>query len=299
MKGWIDLTSFKILIETGTDLSRKYITEEENLAVMPLELIVDGKEYRQDPAHPELLSPVFYDKQRKGKKGEVTALHSHQIEEYMQQILETGLDILYLGLADRMGGNLAAARQASAKMQKKYPERNIRIVDTGCVSLGQGLLVHLCNEYMKAGHSLEETCRYAEDKAARIHHLFVVEHPKYLRRSKIIGPMTGIAERALGIKPVYEVSCGGEMFVSHKPIGKDRAFAGMARQAAHEWTEGKVYIAHADALSDAGKLKGMLKKQNSALEIEIGDIGPAIGLRCGAGTVAVFYEGEIRKCKRS
>ncbi|MBQ6947346.1 MAG: DegV family EDD domain-containing protein [Clostridia bacterium] len=293
------MADFKLLIETGTDLSRKYIMQEENLAVMPLDLIVDGKEYRQDPAHPELLNSVFYDQQRSGKKSEITALHSHRIEAYMLPILEAGKDILYLGLADRMGGNLEAAKQAREALLSRFPERKIGIVDTGCVSLGQGLLVHLCNEYVKAGHTLEETQNFAVEKAKGVHHLFVVAHPKYLSRSKIIDPVTGMVERLLGINPVYEISGGGEMIVRKKPRGKDKAFAGMAKQTAEQWKDGKVYIAHADALADAGKLKGMLKKQNAALQIEIGDIGPAIGVRCGAGTVAVFYEGEKRECKES
>lgn len=293
------MADFKLLIETGTDLSRKYILKEENLAVMPLDLIVDGKEYRQDPVHPQMLTSVFYDKQRRGKRGEVTALHSHQIEDYMAPILEEGKDILYLCLADHMGGNLAAARQARAALLHRFPGRKIEIVDTGCVSLGQGMLVQLCNEYIKAGHTLEQTHAFAAEKALCIHHLFVVAHPKYLRRSKQIGPLAGIWERMVGIKPIYEISCGGDMRMTAKPHGKDKAFAGMAKQVARDCRGERLYIAHADALADAGKLKGMLKKQNDALMIEIGDIGPAIGVRCGAGTVAVFYEGDQRACKRS
>lgn len=293
------LANFKLLIETGTDLSRKYIMQEENLAVMPLDLIVDGKEYKQDPAHPELLNSVFYDKQRRGKKGEITALHSHQIAGYMLPILQNGQDILYLGLADRMGGNLEAATKARESLLSRFPDRKIGIVDTGCVSLGQGLLVQLCNEYIKEGHSLEETRIFAQEKAERIHHLFVVEHPKYLRRSKTVGPFTWMLEYLFGIKPVYQISGGGDMIACYKPRGVDKAFRSMAKQVEQNCQGGKVYIAHADALSDAGKLKGLIKKQKRELDIEIGDIGPAIGLRCGAGTVAVFYEGERRTCKRS
>ncbi len=288
------MADFKLLIETGTDLSRKYIMQEENLAVMPLDLIIDGKEYKQDPLHPQMLTPVFYDKQRRGMKGEITALHSHQIEAYMQPILELGKDILYLGLADHMGGNLAAARQARETMLQQYPDRQIGIVDTGCVSLGQGLLVQYCNEYLKAGHTLEETRCFVEEKAKQVHHLFMVDRPKYLRRSKVIGPLTGIWEQLFGIKPIYQINQNGQMTIAKKPRGKEKAFLQMADQVARQWTGGKIYIAHADTLSDAGKLKAMLQKRKIATEIEIGDIGPAIGLRCGAGTVAVFYEGEKR-----
>lgn len=286
------MAEFKLLIETGTDLSRKYIMQEENLAVMPLDLIVDGKEYKQDPAHPQLLPSQFYDQQRSGKQGSVTALHSHQIADYMKPILQSGQDILYLGLNDRMGGNLQAAKEAANLLLSYFPRRKIGVVDTGCVSLGQGLLVQLCNEYVKEGHTLEETEAYATETAGKIHHLFVVEHPKYLARSKVIHPLTGLWERTFNIKPIYQISGGGMMKICKKPNGKEKAFTWMAQQTARQWRGGKIYIAHADALSDAGKLKGMLKKKNPELAIEIGDIGPAIGVRCGAGTVAVFYKGD-------
>ncbi len=287
------MADFKIFIETGTDLSRKYILSEERLAVIPINLIVDGKEYQQDPAHPELLNPVFYEGQRKGKKGQAVAVHSRQIVEYMTPVLQAGHDVLYLSLADFMGGNLRAARKAADSLKVLFPEREVLVVDTACVSLGQGRLVELCNEYAKE-HTLEETYAFALAKAPCIRHILTVEDTKYLRRFHQIGIFKNWWERAFGRKPVFELAAQGYMRTCHTAAGREQALTFVAEKAAKEWRGGKVYVAHADDLSAAGKLKAKLKKLNPALLIEIGDIGPAVGLRCGAGTVAVFYEGEER-----
>ena len=287
------MADFKIFIETGTDLPKKYILSEKRLEVIPINLIVDGKEYRQDAAHPELLTPVFYEGQRRGKKGTAVAVHSRQIVEQISPVLAAGQDVLYLSLADNMGGNLGAAKTAAALLKSQYPEREVLVVDTACVSLGQGRLVELCNEYA-AEHSLQETYEFALQKAPAIHHLFTVQDTKYLRRVHEIGPIKNLWKRTLGRKPVYELSAKGRLSRLASASGREQAINCIAEKTVSEHVGEKVYIAHADDLSGAGKLKAKLCKLDPKLKVEIGDIGPAMGLRCGAGTLAVFYEGEDR-----
>ncbi|MBR5783492.1 MAG: DegV family EDD domain-containing protein [Clostridia bacterium] len=290
------MANFKIFIETGTDLSRKFILSQHRLRVMPLNLIIDGKEYRQDAEHPEMLTPVFYEKQRKGKLGEVAVLRIEQIIQCMRPVLAAGEDILYLSLDDFMGGNLKAARKAAEILKKEFPQRQVLVVDTACVSLGLGKLVELCNEYAD-GHTLEETYRFALEKAKVIHHLFLVDDPRYVRRFHQIGMVISWWDRMWGIRPIYEVAAEGYMRLKFAPRGKDKALNVLAERVLGGHREGKIYIAHADDLATAGKLRGLIIKKNSKLKIKIGDIGPAVGVRCGAGAVAVFYEGENRNAE--
>lgn len=56
-----------------------------------------------------------------------------------------------------------------------------------------------------------------------------------------------------------------------------------------------VYICHSDCITDAERLRDMVKEEFPQVDIMIGDIGPVIGAHTGPGTIALFYLGKTTK----
>ena len=73
----------------------------------------------------------------------------------MEPALQAGDDILYVGMSSGISGSFASAKMAIEQLKAKYPERDLRAVDTLSASLAEGIVVLKAVEYVNAGMDIE------------------------------------------------------------------------------------------------------------------------------------------------
>jgi DegV family protein with EDD domain len=214
--------------------------------------------------------------------GDYVALYSYLFEHYG--------DLVVPSLSAALSGTFEAARRAAGLAD---PAR-VRIVDTRSASIGQGLVVRAAAERAAAGASSDEVAAAAEEARARVRLFIAVPTVDYLRRGgRLAGWKAAIAER-LGLVPVLTVDpgSGAARLLGLARRGKvhratlSRAVSAIQRESA---PPDVVWIAHASAPAAADAFRLEIARAAPGAEIDILEVGPALGAHTGPGAVAVAF----------
>lgn len=283
--------TYTLITDSAADLPA-HMLESMGVRSIPLNVFM-----KDNPALPcTLRGKEFYDALRSGKVACTSAANLSRFREVFSEELSAGRDVLYLSFSSPLSCMYATARIAAEELAEEYPSRKIRVIDSLCASMGEGLLVYHCAEQQQRGLTLDELAAYAEETKLRIMHWFTVDDLLFLKRGGRIGTVSAYAGALLGIKPVLHVNDDGKLAARQKLRGRKAAILELGRHYAEECTdkESTVFIAQADAQDAAEMLKEALLTQFGAKTVIIGEIGPVIGAHAGPGTVALFYLGTSR-----
>ena len=222
---------------------------------------------------------------------------SEMAKEHMEKYLKKGMDVLALPFSSGLSGTAGSFLVAARELSEVYPERKIRVVDTLCASMGQGLLLDYVVKKADGGAGLDETADYAEDLKMHICHHFTVDNLFHLKRGGRCSSASAIIGSILKIKPVLHVSDEGKLVVVGKAMGRKKAlsqlFTSMLEK--HELGENDpIFISHGDCIEDVEYLKSLIVTKFPNAEIVVNYIGAVIGTHAGAGTVALFHKGKNR-----
>lgn len=242
-------------------------------------------------------SKQFYKRMRDGEVAKTSAINVEQFRKRFGELLERGLDILYIGFSSGLSTTVNSARIAAAELMEVYVNRKIVVVDSLCASAGQGLLLYLTLEKKKAGMSIDEAADFAESIKLRICHWFTVDDLVYLKRGGRISPTVAFVGTLLGVKPILHVDDEGRLI----NVSKTRGRANSLRAIADKYDElccdpdnSTVFVSHGDCMEDVQKLGKLLKERHGVKYKVISNVGPVIGAHSGPGTLALFFVGKER-----
>ena len=98
----------------------------------------------------------MYQALRQGEVAKTAAVNPDGWASIMEPALQEGKDVLALAFSSGLSTTYQSAVIAANELMEQYPDRKIRVVDTLCASLGQGLFVHTACQKRDAGMSLDE-----------------------------------------------------------------------------------------------------------------------------------------------
>ena len=289
------MSDFVILTDSSCDLPDS-LAKELGLSVVPLKLDLDGKVYKNYLDNSDIHPKVFYNALRSGSVAKTSAVNLSEFEAFMEEILEEGKDILYLGFSSALSATYNVSEIAAKELLEKYPERKIETVDSKAASLGQGLYAYLVAKYKASGKTLEETKEYAEKIKLSIVHLFTVSDLNFLYRGGRVSRATSIIGTAINIKPLMHVDNEGRLTKTGVIRGRKQSIKALKDKMAKTITDKSVaFISHGDCYEEAEELAQMIKDEIGVKEILINHVGPVIGAHSGPGTMALFYVGNERE----
>nr|MBN1228192.1 DegV family protein [Anaerolineae bacterium] len=175
--------------------------------------------------------------------------------------------------------------------QDMFPKADIHIFDTRSVSLGLGLMVMEAVKMVEAGESLESVLKMLAYMRDNMQVYFVVETLEYLAKGGRIGRASHLVGTLLDIKPILSLVDG--TVTSHsKARTRKRSLAEM-RQIVMENAQGKaglhLGIAHAVCREEAEAFGNDLQAVLNPEVYLFTEVGPAIGVHAGPGTLAVGW----------
>ena len=156
------MKTFQIITDSSCDLPQE-LSDKLELLVLPLHFTIGGKTYANYLDGREIGFHDFFERIRQGEAASTSAVNPESFREVMEQTLQQGLDILFVGFSSGLSTTYQSGCIAADDLREKYPERTILTVDSLCASLGQGLLVHHAVQKKNAGASIEELAQYLED----------------------------------------------------------------------------------------------------------------------------------------
>lgn len=290
------MRDYVIITDSCCDLSAD-LAQELELEVVPLSLQMGGKTYRNWLDGRELSFPDFYRRIRAGEAATTSAVSVGDFEEVMRPILTGGRDILCLCFSSALSTTYQSACIAAQTLSEEVPEGTVRVVDTLCASLGQGLLVYLCAQEKRRGASLEELTAYAEATRGKVCHWFTVDDLNHLKRGGRVSATAALFGTMLSIKPVLHVDDAGRLIPVSKTRGRKASLLALVdhmAQTAVDPANQTVFISHGDCLADAEFVADAIRTRLGVTDIRINYVGPVIGNHSGPGTVALFFLGSGR-----
>ena len=287
---------YVIMTDSSCDLPQE-LADQLGLEVLPLEVMADGKNYRNWLDGREIGFKEFYKLAREGKELKTSAVNTAAFEEKMEELLKEDRDILYIGFSTGLSTTYNSGEAAARELREKYPDRKIYTVDTLAASLGQGMITYYAAKKKEAGATIEEVRDFVENEKLHMCHWFTVDDLNYLKRGGRISAATAAIGTMLSIKPVMHMDNEGHLVAVGKARGRKAALCQLLDTMGElgEGLEGQTtFICHSDCMDDAQYVASQMKERFGVAQVNINWIGPVIGAHTGPGTIGIFFWGSER-----
>ena len=265
-----------------------------DLVVVPLVVRFQDQEVSQ---YSEKWLKKMYDGLRDGEDATTSAANPKDWEGVMEPVLAAGKDALVLTFSSGLSTTYQSAVIAATELLEKYPDRKIRVIDTLCASLGQGLLVWYACQKRSEGMGFEELGNWVEDHKQNLAMWFTVDDLMFLKRGGRVSAATALVGTMLQIKPVLHVDEEGKLINVAKARGRKASIEALAKKVGETGLPGEndiVFISHGDCLEDAQLLEKILQEKYGVKKAFIYYVGAVIGSHSGPGTLALFFMGNKR-----
>ena len=285
--------SYRIVTDNCCDFPAE-MYEELNLATVPLVVRFQDKEVSQ---YTEAWLKDMYNGMRSGEPATTSAVNPQGWEEVIEPVLAGGEDALVMTFSSGLSTTYQSAVIAASELSEKYPDRKIRVVDTLCASLGQGLLVWYACKKRDEGMDLDALADWVENNKLNLCHWFTVDDLMFLKRGGRVSAATALVGTMLQIKPVLHVDNEGHLINVGKARGRKASIEALAKKLAETGLPGEndtVFISHGDCLEDAQTLERIVKEKYGVKNVFIYYVGAVIGSHSGPGTLAFFFLGNQR-----
>ena len=285
--------SYRIITDNCCDFPAS-MYEELNLSVVPLVVRFQEKEVS---LYSEEWLKDMYNGMRAGEVATTSAVNPQGWEEAIEAVLAAGQDALVIAFSSGLSTTYQSAVIAATELADKYPQRKIRVIDSLCASLGQGLLVWYACKKRDEGMSFDELADWCEEKKANIAMWFTVDDLMFLKRGGRVSAATALVGTMLQIKPVLHVDDEGHLINVAKARGRKAAIEALAKKVGETGLPGEndtVFISHGDCMEDVKVLETILKEKYGVKNVFTYYVGAVIGSHAGPGTVALFFLGNKR-----
>ena len=285
--------AYRIITDTCCDLWPQFY-EELDVSVVPLSVTFKGQTIN---SYTESWLKEFYDGLRAGEVAQTAAVNPEEWKVGIEPVLASGQDALVMVFSSGLSTTYQSAVIAAQELEEAYPDRTIKVVDTLCASMGQGLLVYAACKKRDAGYSLEQLYAWCEDNKLNLCHWFTVDDLMYLKRGGRVSAATALVGTMLQIKPVMHVDDEGHLVKVTTARGRKGSLEALAKQLGETGLPGEndtVFISHGDCAEDVEFLAKKLKENYGVKEVVTYYVGAVIGSHAGPGTVALFFFGNKR-----
>lgn len=237
----------------------------------------------------------FYKQIQAGVMPSTTQVNVGEYFEFFKPYVEAKTPIVYVGFSSGLSGSLSSANQAREMLLEKYPEADIRIIDTLAASGGEGQMVLSAIRLQKSGASLDELVDWFDKNKLRLQSWFTVDDLKYLYHGGRVSRTSAALGTLLKVKPILDVDINGKLQMVSKTRTRKRSLIELADkivEAMKDDQEQPVIITTSGDYEAAQVVKDHIIQKISDADIQIYPIGMTIASHTGFGCVAAFAMGS-------
>lgn len=210
--------------------------------------------------------------------------------EAFARIVEKGDQVAGVFLSTDFSGTYYSAVTARGMILEKYPEARIELIDSRIAASPAGYVAVAGARAARAGLPLEQVVAVMKEVVNKGKLYFTPKTLEYLKKGGRIGGAAALMGTLLQVKPILTV-VDGKVAVYDKVRTSEKATAKLIDILIQDHRSTGVLeakVLHINCLDEAQKVAEKITEL-SGLEVDIGSMGPVIGLHVGPGTLGIGY----------
>ena len=278
----------KIAIVTDTDASLPLsLADQHTITQVPINVLFGEESFRD--VYDITCVETFARIDRENKLPTTSAPSPGQFAEAYQDALDGGADSV---LCFTVSGEVSATYAAAVSARDMHPKRDITVVDTRSLSLGQGLMVLAAAKAVAAGSSVDEAIAVAMDTGQRSRLFAALPTLKYIAMSGRVGHLAAGVAGLLSIKPILTIR-DGKLDLLERVRTQKKSWERVVElcvETIGEHPIERMAMIHVTAPDDAQQLESMLRtKLDCPAEMLFSELNPGLSVHAGAGLVGVVF----------
>lgn len=277
------MNDIKIICDSLSDVNKEYL-EMYDIDVVPLTLILNGKEYKDSiDMQPEEFYKILREENVYPKTSQATYA---QFKEVFDKYTKEGKTILYIS-----GSAAATGTCQSAIMAKNDTEGEIYIYDSNNLTFGAGFFVVKAAEMINEGKSIDEVFKALDEIKEKYILMFSVDTLEYLKKGGRISSTKATVGSLLNIKPILEVKDGlvsqvGQVRGKKNVLNKMIEY--VKERLGDDLEQEEIYIGYSDDIKETEKLTEIAKEVFKPKKIGYFVVGTCIGAHSGPGVGGIL-----------
>ena len=145
------MEDFIIATASTCDADREWL-EENNIPMLSYTFEVNEKVYIDD-CRAETKHALFHE-MREGHQPKTSQITAYAYYEFFKELLEKNKNILFLDMDKALSSSYFNSQRAYEDIQEEFPDNNLVIVDTRCVTMGLSFLLKKAVALKNEGKSI-------------------------------------------------------------------------------------------------------------------------------------------------
>jgi DegV family protein with EDD domain len=260
---------------------------KDDIFIVPLVLILDGKEYRdgvdlsEGELYPKLKTFTTPPKTSQPAIGDFVSLYKDLKERYDA--------VIGVHISRALSGTISASEQAAAVVGL-----DLKIIDSKILSYPLTGLIERGIALNKEGKEVDEIVDHLQTMANNVEAFVLVGSLEQLQRSGRLTGLRYLLGSLLNIRPIITFKDGKLIIFEKKrsDIKATNRIFEMLDQAMVQSSKKVIYVLHANADEKAQEWKEKIHEKYTDMNVLIGPLSSAVTLHAGEGTIALGWFNE-------
>jgi uncharacterized protein len=274
-----------LVTDSIADLPKSFV-DDNNIVMFPLNIHMKDSVYKDKLT---IESNHFYEMMDTLKVYPTSSQPNTKDVENLYSYLSSHYDtILVMTVSSKMSGT----HQVFENTKAKFPDTDIRVLDTRQNSGAEGLLVMKAAEMIDAGKDIDTVVKTIERLREKARILVSVKTLKYMVRSGRVKKVTGLVGKILNLKPVISIDDEGNGIIFDKSFSlkkSDKLIRNHVEGVMKTKGLDRYAIVHAGAPERAEAYRKTYAALTGMEPAYVIDISTIVAMSSGIGTVAIAY----------
>lgn len=275
-----------IITDSTADLTEAYI-EENNIYVANLYVILDDKVYRD---REEIKADDFaaINESDRDYTAKTSATAPDDFSKLFAKVKEDGYDTaIYIGISPKLSATLTNSNLA------EKGELKVHIVDSGSVSLMEGIIVNYAVDLLKEGLAADEIVGKLNASIGKQYAYCYFDTLKYLKAGGRIGKLAKRVSTIFNVKPLLVLDGKGDFELVKLKLTREKAYKLIEEKIRADIGDAEnyylFYVSGKDDYVIDELRERLVDIDSKAKSIHQGRFGSVVSAHAGSKTFALGY----------